>query len=75
MGDIVKPDLAVSVEVMVEIQRLLEESWAAATNQVNRSRITGCACFLLAQYTGGLRGEEVPKLDLGGLRKKLEGGL
>ena len=75
MGDVVKPDLAVSVEVMVEIQRLLEESWNAATTQIDRSRITDCACFLLAQYTGALRGEEVPKLDLGGLRKHLKEGL
>ena len=68
MGDDVRPDLAISLEVMGTMLRFMELDYSEAVGDVDKSRIATFAMFIIAGYLGGLREEEIVKLDLFGLR-------
>jgi hypothetical protein len=80
MGDSVKQDEAVSIEQMVISMEAFETDW----NKIKRdnNHTTGQVCevlfpalFLVLAFCGGLRGEEVPLMDLEATREFTSSGL
>ena len=73
MGDHIIQDKAISVEVMVELMRNFEVDWNRSVNlgesDGKLSKILFPALFSVVAYVLGLRGEEVPLMDLSGTLK------
>lgn len=67
MGDDVRPDLAISLEVMGTMLRFMDLDYSEAIGKEEKSKITIFAMFSIASYLGGLRDEEILKLDLFGV--------
>ncbi|MFN9981615.1 MAG: hypothetical protein ACK53Y_16945, partial [bacterium] len=61
MGEIVRPDRAISIEVMKEICTQLELEWI--DDFKSKFKIATEAAFYLIAFCCALRGEEVPKVD------------
>jgi hypothetical protein len=72
MGEIVKPDRALSLEVLKEIMAKLEEEWKAPGGETLALAMEGA--FYLIAYCCALRGEEVSKADLYGILRHWEAG-
>jgi len=72
MGEIVKPDRAVSLATLIEIQSNLERDWD--NHPDIREQISREASFYLISFCCALRGEEVPMVDLYGTIKHWEDG-
>ncbi len=65
VGDISRPDKAVSIELMCAMMRRFEEEWkSAAGNRDKEKTVLFPALFALVAYVASLRGEEVPLMDL-----------
>jgi hypothetical protein len=73
MGDIVKPDRALSSSILIEVLRLIEMDWDA--DHVNRYHLAAEAAFYVKAFSCSLRGEEVPLVDLYGCLKHWEKSL
>jgi hypothetical protein len=70
MGDKVVQDYGLSKQAVVALQVGLENEWeAAGDNAGNRLEIAQLACFALLGYVRALRGEEITKIELSGVRK------
>jgi hypothetical protein len=70
MGDKVVQDYGLSKQAAVALQVGLEREWEAARdNAGNRLEIAQLACFTLLGYARALRGEEIIKIELSGVRK------
>ena len=67
MGDDVRPDLAISLKVMGAMPRFMKLDYNEAIGRREKDKIAAFAMFSIAGYLGGLRGEEIVKLDLFGL--------
>ena len=75
-GDMVKPDMGLSVEQMVALMDMLVQEWdASEEGSAQRAEVLFTALFVVSAYLGGLRGEEVPLMDLAGMIKYLDEGL
>lgn len=72
MGDIVIPDRALSVDILVEIFNSLEGEWGAVMTDRERWRLALEGCFYIISFVCALRGEEVPLTNLAGIREHLE---
>jgi hypothetical protein len=70
MGDIVKPDKALALEILHEIMKLLEDDWENSFHE--RFNIALEGAFYLISFCCALRGEEVPLMDLNGVTKHWE---
>ena len=68
MGDVVKPDRALSLPVLHAIMESLEREWEFATEEEKESLALE-GSFYLISFCGGLRGEEVPLCDITGITK------
>jgi hypothetical protein len=67
IGERRKQDAAISITLMVEIQRRLELEWQLATGLMNKDRVRAAAehgSFHVLTYCGSLRGFETPKVVL-----------
>lgn len=64
MGDIVCPDRAVSIPIMLELFRQLESEWHDACSDQFEVALEGV--LYVIGFCCGLRGEELPKADLQG---------
>ena len=71
MGDIVKPDRALSVDILVEIFSLLEMDWGKTLSAKDRWELALEGCFYVISFVCALRGEEVPLVNLAGIREHL----
>ena len=70
MGDVWRPDVAVSRYVVRSSLEILEESWQEPGNNVNHQiEVATAACIIISGYFGGLRGEEISKANLGAIRR------
>lgn len=69
MGDIVKPDMALSLPILHEIIRMIEADWSECMEDREREPLALEASFYLIAFCAGLRGEEVPLCDITGMRK------
>ena len=67
MGDDVRPDLAISLKVTGAMLRFMELDYSEAIGKREKAKIESFAMFSIAGYLGGLRGEDIVKLDLFGL--------
>jgi hypothetical protein len=71
MGQIVKQDRAVSLELMHSLIALLEEEWNRVEALPDKSVVAGLGAFALIAFCGSFRGPELFAVDLHGLRKYL----
>jgi hypothetical protein len=70
MGDNVVHDYGLSKQVVMVLQAGSENEWEAARDSAgNRLEIAWLACFVLLGYARALRGEEITKIELSGVRK------
>jgi hypothetical protein len=67
MGEIVKPDRALSTAILLEILNILELEWA--NHPTKRFQISHEGAFYVIAFCCALRGEEVPLVDLFGVKK------
>lgn len=68
IGVIRKQNYALTEEMVHRLLDVLDEAWwAAEENSQDRKEIAELACYVLATYCGGLRGEEVPLISLKGM--------
>jgi hypothetical protein len=72
MGDIVRPDRALSIEVMLEIMKLVEQDWEAIGTDLWQVAME--ACFYLISFCCALRGEETPMADVYGMCRHWDEG-
>ncbi len=67
MGEIVRPDRALSSVILLEILKLIEEDWAVHPHK--HFHLASEASFYVIAFCCALRGEEVPLTDLHGILK------
>jgi hypothetical protein len=71
MGDVWIPDRPLTMEELLCVQSLLEEDWRLCGLNDNKRRLkialTGVS--LTSGFAAGLRGEEIPRIELGLIRK------
>ena len=65
MGEKLKQDMSVLIEVMLALMNMLETDYLSAEDEGERLSIALMTMFCIASFCGGLRGEEVPMADLG----------
>jgi hypothetical protein len=69
MGDDVRPDMAASIGIMLEMDVLYEERWQRCrTSQEKLATALHCS-FFMNGFCAGLRGEELPMMSLDAVRK------
>jgi hypothetical protein len=70
MGDVWIPDRSPTIDELLHCLAILEEDWASYANDIAGRLKTGLTGFCLtAGFSAALRGEEIPRLDLGAMRK------
>jgi len=70
MGDTWMPDRATTLDEVLHSYILLEEDWGRFVGDWDmRLQTALTAIILVGGFSGGLRGEELPKLELGAIRK------
>lgn len=70
MGDVWIPDRALTIDELIGALQILEEDWNSMSSQISLLlpiALTGA--LIVSGFGAGLRGEEIPQIDLGGLRK------
>eukprot|EP00978_Attheya_sp_CCMP212_P016777 scaffold44249_cov48-Attheya_sp.AAC.1 len=69
MGDVWIPDRALTIDKLLKCLELLEEDWQEYTHDAEAQLQIGLlASALCVGFSGGLRGEEMPRADLGRIR-------
>jgi hypothetical protein len=71
MGDDVRPDKAMSVELLLELQKLYEVKLFECRSNDEVLNICLHAVFHVVSFVGGFRGEEMPVLSLDAISKHL----
>jgi hypothetical protein len=75
MGDNVQQDLGLTADIMIKLMEHLEFNWKVAENGGDeRLWIAQLGVFCLVGYARALRGEEITKIELGGVRKHFVDG-
>ena len=77
MGDIVKQNMALSIGVMLELDRLLNADLDNARDRHDSGAVftlTQAGCWATLSFVGALRGEEMPRADLFGTNKHFGAG-
>ena len=70
MGDVWIPDRAITIDELHASLRILEESWSgSALTENERLEVALTGAMLVVGFTAGLRGEEIPQVDLGAMFK------
>jgi hypothetical protein len=72
MGDDIRPDKAIGIELLLEIQKLYEAKLFKC--KTNEEVLDLClhAVFQIVSFVGGFRGEEMPMMSLDAIAKYLE---
>jgi hypothetical protein len=73
IGQRVKRDMAISIELMIELQSMAEDDWSEAVVQADAERqfeTAQWACYFLYAFCHSLRGWEVVQATLTGLRSQ-----
>ena len=73
MGDIVKPDWALAMDVLLLMMDMLEDDWYES-NEATRLDIALGGAFYLIAFCCALYGEEVPMTNLTGMVKHWNAG-
>eukprot|EP00956_Cyclotella_meneghiniana_P029333 scaffold70717_cov42-Cyclotella_meneghiniana.AAC.1 len=66
-GEIRKQDLPFTSKIVLALDKICEIKWRWAGGNAERQDIEDLMCFVLMEFCGDLRGEEVTLLSLGGL--------
>jgi len=74
MGEIVRPDRALSLDIMLTISKIMEDEWSQAPSMEARWNLTMEVSFYLVGFFCALRGEEIPLTDLFGTRTHWDAG-
>jgi len=76
MGDKVKLDEAISIETMLELMCIFEQDFdkMQAGSLEQQAEVLFPALFVVLGYYAALRGEEVPMMDLKGMKALFETG-
>ena len=77
MGDEVKQNMALSIGVMLELDKLISIDLldAQSRHDVNAVfTLTQTGCWVTLSFVGALRGEEMPRADLFGTHRHFEAG-
>ena len=72
VGEVVKQDEPVSIEVLLKIEELLEAKWERATTDEEREAIATMGAWFMGCFCTGIRGEEALRIELAGTAKSLE---
>lgn len=73
MGDTWLPDRATTIDEILHAYIILEEDWAKFQEDRDMQLQTALAAMILVGgFSGALRGEELPKIELGAIRKHWE---
>jgi hypothetical protein len=69
MGNVSKPDMAVSIKVMLALMKRFDDDWLeAGLDRDEQERVLFPALFSVIAFCAALRGEEVPLMSLGSAR-------
>jgi hypothetical protein len=71
MGDDIRPDKAMAIELLLEIQKLYEKKLFQCKTHQEVLNICLHAVFHIVSFVGGFRGEEMPMLSLDAIAKYL----
>jgi hypothetical protein len=74
MGEEVRSDYALNVQVLHTILANLDVQWSETPSVARRKEIIEIAFFLVMTFCLGLRGEEVVKLDIAGFMTYFDAG-
>jgi hypothetical protein len=75
MGDKVVQDFRLSRKAVIGLQEMLEEEWLSARLEAGkRLEVAQLACFVFLCYAQALRGEEITKIELSGVRNYFSDG-
>ena len=70
MGDVWLPDQPITMNIMEVCLSELEKKWDLSNgDSIGQKKASVVACILLAGFYGGLRGEEINRVDYGGIQK------
>ena len=70
MGDVWMPDRAITIDSILHAGEVLEEEWQDFSHDLEEQlRVALSACVICICFSGALRGEELPRADLGLLRQ------
>jgi hypothetical protein len=73
MGDVLIPDLALTIDVLLKLQEVWEDVWSNPfETETGKLQVALIAMAVTSGYSGGLRGEEIPKANLGKIREHLK---
>jgi hypothetical protein len=72
IGVIRRRNFALTSETVHALLELLEKSWQEMELSTEKKKLEEVAVYVLAEYCGGLRGEEVPLISLAGMLKYWE---
>ena len=75
MGDVWLPDQAVTVEEIKAGLAILEEEWSGGAVGHRKTELALTGALVVVGYAAALRGEEIPQIDVGLMRKYWEEGL
>lgn len=74
LGDDVRPDRALSFEILLAMFDLLDKEWLSPMSDPQRLALALEASLYVIAYTLALRGEELPLVHLGALRRHWDHG-
>jgi hypothetical protein len=74
MGQDVRPQLGLSIGVMLEYMQRLDSKWLQAVDDEESNLICSLGAYLAITYASSLRGNEGILLDLFGLRTHINKG-
>lgn len=72
VGEVVKQDWPMPIEVLQYIDRRLDRLWMVETDHSARKRIAEMAVWYVVGFCSGLRGEEMPLIELTGTARSLK---
>jgi hypothetical protein len=72
MGQVIKQDRAVSLDLMHSLMTMLEGEWEACKDARGKNWIASIGAYSLIAFCGSFRGPEVFQVDLFGLMKYVE---
>eukprot|EP00978_Attheya_sp_CCMP212_P027153 scaffold90608_cov31-Attheya_sp.AAC.1 len=76
MGDVWMPDRAITIDELLKALELLEEDWQEFEGDFEgQLRTALLATMLCVGFSGALRGEEIPRAELGLVRQNWEEAL